>query len=352
MRRCPTAAPASISRIRDGRIAAIERAIAGEAGARDRRAGLPRRAAFRRHPFPHGRDALARLPRLNQSGTLLEGIALWGELKPLLTPEAVAERALRYCDLAVVARAAGDPQPCRHLRRPAHRGRCAARREAQDRALYRSAARGVSAGRLFPLGQCGEEPGARARQGRRRGRRHSAFRAHHGGRRALDRGAVRHRGRARPDGRHALRRDRRSAVAPHRDARRRDAAARPARPRHRLAPHLDAQHGQLLCLEAAAADGGSAGARGRQPADQHRAAGPPRHLSEAARPDARAGNARARHQRGVRPRLRDGPVVLARLRRHARCRAHGAACRADDRARGDALLLRGGDDERREGDGA
>lgn len=41
------------------------------------------------------------LPRLNRSGTLLEGIALWGELKPLLTHEAVIERALRYCDLAV-----------------------------------------------------------------------------------------------------------------------------------------------------------------------------------------------------------------------------------------------------------
>jgi cytosine deaminase len=41
------------------------------------------------------------LPRLNQSGTLLEGIQLWGELKPLLTREAVVERALRYCDLAV-----------------------------------------------------------------------------------------------------------------------------------------------------------------------------------------------------------------------------------------------------------
>src|SRR3954451_24364689 len=41
------------------------------------------------------------LPRLNQSGTLLEGIALWGELKPLLTADAVIERALRYCDLAV-----------------------------------------------------------------------------------------------------------------------------------------------------------------------------------------------------------------------------------------------------------
>lgn len=41
------------------------------------------------------------LPRLNISGTLLEGIALWGELKPQLTVEAVMERALRYCDLAV-----------------------------------------------------------------------------------------------------------------------------------------------------------------------------------------------------------------------------------------------------------
>src|SRR6185312_676690 len=40
-------------------------------------------------------------PRLNVSGTLLEGIALWGELKPRLTHEAVSERALRYCDLAV-----------------------------------------------------------------------------------------------------------------------------------------------------------------------------------------------------------------------------------------------------------
>lgn len=39
-------------------------------------------------------------PRLNMSGTLLEGIALWGELKPLLTHEVVIERALRYCDLA------------------------------------------------------------------------------------------------------------------------------------------------------------------------------------------------------------------------------------------------------------
>src|SRR5690606_10790616 len=41
------------------------------------------------------------IPRINRSGTLLEGIALWGELKPLLTHEAVKQRALDYCDWAV-----------------------------------------------------------------------------------------------------------------------------------------------------------------------------------------------------------------------------------------------------------
>lgn len=40
------------------------------------------------------------LPRLNASGTLLEGIALWGELKPDLTLDAVVRRALAYCDMA------------------------------------------------------------------------------------------------------------------------------------------------------------------------------------------------------------------------------------------------------------
>ncbi len=40
-------------------------------------------------------------PRMNMSGTLLEGIALWGELKPLQGVEDIAARALKYCDLAV-----------------------------------------------------------------------------------------------------------------------------------------------------------------------------------------------------------------------------------------------------------
>ncbi|HEY9549947.1 MAG TPA: amidohydrolase family protein [Kiloniellaceae bacterium] len=37
------------------------------------------------------------LPRLNQSGTLLEGITLWGELKPDLTVEALKQHALALC---------------------------------------------------------------------------------------------------------------------------------------------------------------------------------------------------------------------------------------------------------------
>ena len=40
-------------------------------------------------------------PRVNETGTLLEGIALWGELKPRLTHEAIVQRALHYCDWAV-----------------------------------------------------------------------------------------------------------------------------------------------------------------------------------------------------------------------------------------------------------
>ncbi len=40
-------------------------------------------------------------PRMNVSGTLLEGIALWGELKQLQSVDDIVGRALRYCHLAV-----------------------------------------------------------------------------------------------------------------------------------------------------------------------------------------------------------------------------------------------------------
>ena len=41
------------------------------------------------------------LPRVNKSGTLLEGIKLWGELKPNLTADAIKERALKFCKWAI-----------------------------------------------------------------------------------------------------------------------------------------------------------------------------------------------------------------------------------------------------------
>lgn len=40
------------------------------------------------------------LPRINASGTLLEGIGLWGELKQVMTQDDVIARALQYCDWA------------------------------------------------------------------------------------------------------------------------------------------------------------------------------------------------------------------------------------------------------------
>ena len=41
------------------------------------------------------------MPRVNQSGTLLEGIALWGELRDLATVDEMVDRAVTYCDWAV-----------------------------------------------------------------------------------------------------------------------------------------------------------------------------------------------------------------------------------------------------------
>jgi cytosine deaminase len=40
-------------------------------------------------------------PRVNRSGTLLEGIRLWGELKPQLTVESIKARARRLCQWAI-----------------------------------------------------------------------------------------------------------------------------------------------------------------------------------------------------------------------------------------------------------
>ncbi|CAN5265031.1 amidohydrolase family protein [soil metagenome] len=84
-----------------GKIVAVQPAIAGEAARTIDAAGYLVSPPFIDIHFHMDATLSLGLPRLNVSGTLLEGIALWGELKPLLTYEALVARALRYCDLAV-----------------------------------------------------------------------------------------------------------------------------------------------------------------------------------------------------------------------------------------------------------
>jgi cytosine deaminase len=83
------------------RIAAVEPDIAAEAGRVIDASGCLVSPPFVDPHFHMDATLSYGIPRINASGTLLEGIALWGELKPLLTHEAVKERALRYCDWAV-----------------------------------------------------------------------------------------------------------------------------------------------------------------------------------------------------------------------------------------------------------
>jgi cytosine deaminase len=84
-----------------GRITAVEPGITAESGRVVDAHGRLVSPPFIDCHFHMDATLSLGLPRLNESGTLLEGIALWGELKPLLTHEAVKERALRYIDLAV-----------------------------------------------------------------------------------------------------------------------------------------------------------------------------------------------------------------------------------------------------------
>jgi cytosine deaminase len=87
--------------VANGRIVALEPALKAEAGQTIDAAGQLVSPPFVDAHFHMDSTLSFGLPRVNQSGTLLEGIALWGELKPLLTQEALVERALAYCDWAV-----------------------------------------------------------------------------------------------------------------------------------------------------------------------------------------------------------------------------------------------------------
>lgn len=84
-----------------GKIVAVEAGITGEAAKTIDAEGHLVSPPFVDSHFHMDATLSLGLPRMNKSGTLLEGIALWGELKEILTVEAVVERALRYCDLAV-----------------------------------------------------------------------------------------------------------------------------------------------------------------------------------------------------------------------------------------------------------
>jgi len=85
----------------DGRIIAVESNLTAKAAQEIDAAGSLVTPAFVDAHFHLDATLSYGLPRINASGTLLEGIALWGELKPQLTQEALIERALRYCDWAV-----------------------------------------------------------------------------------------------------------------------------------------------------------------------------------------------------------------------------------------------------------
>ncbi len=97
----PDSRPGLDIAVEHGKIVAIAPAIDAEAGRVIDAKGYLVAPPFVDCHFHMDATLSLGLPRMNQSGTLLEGIALWGELKPLLTHEAVIERALRYCDLAV-----------------------------------------------------------------------------------------------------------------------------------------------------------------------------------------------------------------------------------------------------------
>ncbi|TCU29447.1 cytosine deaminase [Rhizobium azibense] len=84
-----------------GKIVAVESDITGQAGRVIDAGGRLVTPPFIDIHFHMDATLSLGTPRLNQSGTLLEGIQLWGELKPLLDKQAIIERALRYCDLAV-----------------------------------------------------------------------------------------------------------------------------------------------------------------------------------------------------------------------------------------------------------
>ncbi|MGO8023701.1 amidohydrolase family protein [Rhizobium leguminosarum] len=87
--------------IQGGKIIALERNLPAQAAEEIDATGRLVSPPFVDPHFHMDATLSLGLPRMNVSGTLLEGIALWGELRPIVTKEELVDRALRYCDLAV-----------------------------------------------------------------------------------------------------------------------------------------------------------------------------------------------------------------------------------------------------------
>ena len=83
------------------RIVAVEQGITAEAGTTIEAAGHLVSPPFVDPHFHMDATLSYGIPRVNASGTLLEGIALWGELRDQATVDEMVERGLRYCDWAV-----------------------------------------------------------------------------------------------------------------------------------------------------------------------------------------------------------------------------------------------------------
>jgi cytosine deaminase len=83
--------------IQDSRIVAVEAGLAAEAGRMIDATGRLVCSPFVDSHVHLDSTLSLGMPRLNESGTLLEGIALWGELKPLLTEQAIYDRARQLC---------------------------------------------------------------------------------------------------------------------------------------------------------------------------------------------------------------------------------------------------------------
>lgn len=87
--------------IKDGRFAEIEKQLSGKGAEEYEADGYLVIPPFVDSHFHMDATLSLGLPRMNQSGTLLEGIQLWGELKSELTAEAIKSRARDLLDWSI-----------------------------------------------------------------------------------------------------------------------------------------------------------------------------------------------------------------------------------------------------------